>query len=311
MPCCLAPAPSFCASSPRVLASSFTSTLLKIDELSRCPPNSLISGPFHRSDNKPNGSHHRATHWRCINAERPSTAPIDIDLEDGDWELMAKEQWCNKKSVNVEKAEEKALAVRFVPTKKEKQELEKKRKQGGREEADVNADDEGAGGSGGRKKRKLVKAVETSFSQSKLQVYRGLDIPFSEDHTQAIAQQTLRATQSANLPERWTSDPEVHEALHDVSFVQAQVPPTTRYMLTIQFRFGRCFKSIKQFSPKFAQQLLHLVVNQAGQERWFSDFSNKKEQEAQSIEPQKNGPSPTGEGYALHWSRTEGRRPHR
>ncbi|KAK6984342.1 hypothetical protein R3P38DRAFT_3375142, partial [Favolaschia claudopus] len=52
-----------------------------------------IWGPFHRSDNKPNGSHHRATHWRCINAERPSTAPIDIDLEDGDWELMAKEQW--------------------------------------------------------------------------------------------------------------------------------------------------------------------------------------------------------------------------
>ncbi|KAK7025660.1 hypothetical protein R3P38DRAFT_3531391 [Favolaschia claudopus] len=182
-----------------------------------------IWGPFHRSDNKPNGSHHRATHWRCINAERPSTAPIDIDLEDGDWELMAKEQWCNKKSVNVEKgamaghprrceyatAEEKALAVRFAPTKKEKQELEKKRKQGGREEADVNADDEGAGGPGGRKKRKLVKAVETSFSQSKLQVYRGLDIAFSEDHTQAIAQQTLRATQSANLSERWTSDPEV------------------------------------------------------------------------------------------------------
>ncbi|KAK7034286.1 hypothetical protein R3P38DRAFT_2518969, partial [Favolaschia claudopus] len=88
-------------------------------------------------------------------------------------------------------AEEKALA---------------KRKQGGREEADVDADHEGAGGPGGRKKRKLVKAVETSFSQSKLQVYRGLDIPFSEDHTQAIAQQTLRATQSANLPERWTSE---------------------------------------------------------------------------------------------------------
>ncbi|KAK6977096.1 DUF659 domain-containing protein [Favolaschia claudopus] len=187
-----------------------------------------IWGPFHRSDNKPNGSHHPATHWRCINAERPSTAPIDIDLEDGDWELMAKPNalesaLSNKKSVNGEKgamaghlrrceyatAEEKALAVRFAPTKKEKQELEKKRKQGGREEADVDADDEGAGGSGGRKKRKLVKAVETSFSQSKLQVYRGLDIPFSEDHTKAIAQQTLLATQSANLPERWTSDPEV------------------------------------------------------------------------------------------------------
>ncbi|KAJ7504639.1 ribonuclease H-like domain-containing protein [Mycena galericulata] len=76
-------------------------------------------------------------------------------------------------------------------------------------EDDVEADDEGAGGSGGRKKRKLVQAVETSFSQSKLKVYKGNDIPFSEDQKSAIARQTLRATQSANLPERWTSDPEV------------------------------------------------------------------------------------------------------
>ncbi|KAK7021640.1 hypothetical protein R3P38DRAFT_3193268 [Favolaschia claudopus] len=139
--------------------------------------------------------------------------------------------------------------------------LEKKRKQGGREEADVNADDEGAGGSGGRKKRKLVKAVETSFSQSKLQVYRGLDIPFSEDHTQAIAQQTLRATQSANLPERWTSG-----ASYDTLHADDPIP------------FWEMLQVNKAVLPlaKFAQQLLHLVVNQAGQERWFSDFSNKK-----------------------------------
>ncbi|KAF8163867.1 ribonuclease H-like domain-containing protein, partial [Mycena galopus ATCC 62051] len=61
----------------------------------------------------------------------------------------------------------------------------------------------------GKKKRKLVQAVETSFSQSQLQVYKGIDIPFSKDHKMAIARQTLRATQSANLPEQWTSDPEV------------------------------------------------------------------------------------------------------
>ncbi|KAJ7754674.1 ribonuclease H-like domain-containing protein [Mycena maculata] len=63
--------------------------------------------------------------------------------------------------------------------------------------------------SGSRKKRKLVKAVETSFSQSKLKVYKGNNIPFNSEQKTAIARQALRATQSANLPERWTSDPEV------------------------------------------------------------------------------------------------------
>lgn len=106
-------------------------------------------------------------------------------------------------------AEERALAARTAPTKKEREEAEKKEK--GKRKADDNAvaDDEGAGGSSGGKKRKLVKAVELSFSQSKLKVYRGNDIPFSNDQKKAIAHQTLRATQSANLPERWTSDPEV------------------------------------------------------------------------------------------------------
>ncbi|KAJ7926541.1 ribonuclease H-like domain-containing protein [Mycena leptocephala] len=175
------------------------------------PKPAEICGAFHRSDDKHNGSHHRATHWRCIDAERPSTAAIDIELEN-DWNLMKNEEWFSTALASA-LTEEKALAARAAPTKKEKEEAEKREKtkckQAGGEETDVEADDEGAGGSGGRKKRKLVQAVETSFSQSKLKVYRGNDIPFSEDHKRAIAHQALRATQSANLPERWTSDPEV------------------------------------------------------------------------------------------------------
>ncbi|KAJ6492762.1 ribonuclease H-like domain-containing protein [Mycena vitilis] len=193
-----------------------------------------IWGPFHRSDDKPNGSHNRATHWRCINAERPLAAPINVDVE-SDWDLLKNEAWFDaalaaatskKKYCNGEKsamaghlrkcelstAAEKSLAAREAPTKKEKQEMEKaaKRKHKGSEKDDTDADDEGAGGSGGqKKKRKRVKAVETSFSQSTLKVYKGLDIPFSQDQKTAIAHQTLRATQSANLPERWTEDIEV------------------------------------------------------------------------------------------------------
>ncbi|KAJ6556918.1 ribonuclease H-like domain-containing protein [Mycena sp. CBHHK59/15] len=100
-----------------------------------------------------------------------------------------------------------------APTKKEWEKAEKaakgKRKQTDSGEDDEEADDEGAEGSRGRKKRKLVRAVETSFSQSKLKVHKGINIPFSDDQKIAITHQTLRATQSANLPERWTSDPKV------------------------------------------------------------------------------------------------------
>ncbi|KAJ7115136.1 ribonuclease H-like domain-containing protein [Mycena crocata] len=194
-----------------------------------------IWGPFHRSEGKTNGSHHRATHWRCINAERPSAAAIIIDLEK-DWMLMVNEDWFlnaltaaqNKdKHCNGEKtamaghlrkcefatAAEKALAAREAPTKKEKEEAEKqkaaKRKHVGIGEDNTDADDEGTGGAGIQTKRKRVLAVETSFSQSKLKVYKGLDIPFNADQKAAIARQTLRATQSANLPERWTEDIEV------------------------------------------------------------------------------------------------------
>ncbi|KAJ7850465.1 hypothetical protein B0H13DRAFT_2674451 [Mycena leptocephala] len=59
--------------------------------------------------------------------------------------------------------------------------------------------------------REKKSRIWTSFmasAQWELKVYKGNDIPFSDDQKSAIARQTLRATQSANLPERWTTDPE-------------------------------------------------------------------------------------------------------
>ncbi|KAK7017310.1 DUF659 domain-containing protein [Favolaschia claudopus] len=204
---------------------------------------------FHKSSDKPNGSHHRATHWRCIDAERPSTEAIDIE---DDWNLMKKEAWFSAESAlakgkdaNGEKgamaahlrkcehatAEEKAMAVRISPTKKEKEEAQKgkgKRKQADGDEKGADADDEGVGGSGGGKKRKLVQAVEASFSQSQLKVFRGIEVPFSADHKHAIAQQTLRATQSANFPERWTEDPEVMKLFLMMRSKAMEVIPSCR-----------------------------------------------------------------------------------
>ncbi|KAJ7191607.1 hypothetical protein GGX14DRAFT_600008 [Mycena pura] len=37
---------------------------------------------FHKSKDKPNGSHHRATHWRCIDAKRPQNEPTGDKNED-------------------------------------------------------------------------------------------------------------------------------------------------------------------------------------------------------------------------------------
>ncbi|KAJ7601904.1 hypothetical protein FB45DRAFT_1048098 [Roridomyces roridus] len=48
--------------------------------------------PFHRSTDKPNGSHHRATHWQCINTFRPANAAIDVDTVE-DLSLMENEAW--------------------------------------------------------------------------------------------------------------------------------------------------------------------------------------------------------------------------
>ncbi|KAJ7350235.1 hypothetical protein DFH08DRAFT_993978 [Mycena albidolilacea] len=97
--------------------------------------------------------------------------------------------------------------------KKQKQEAEKREKmkckQSDGGEDDVDADEEGVGGVGGKKKRRLVQAMETLFSQLKLKLYKGNNIPFSEDQKSTITHQTLPTTQSANLLERWTTDPEV------------------------------------------------------------------------------------------------------
>lgn len=49
----------------------------------RRPAIAPATGPlwahFHQSDNKPNGVHFKATHWRCIDARRPKDEPIDVD----------------------------------------------------------------------------------------------------------------------------------------------------------------------------------------------------------------------------------------
>ncbi|KAJ6605628.1 hypothetical protein B0H10DRAFT_1820812 [Mycena sp. CBHHK59/15] len=72
--------------------------------------------------------------------------------------------------------------------------------------ADASSSDDGAPA---KKKRKVFKNVERNMRQSELKVFRGIDIPFSDAQAEMIRTQFLRATISANLPFRWTLDPEI------------------------------------------------------------------------------------------------------
>ncbi|KAJ7203654.1 ribonuclease H-like domain-containing protein [Mycena pura] len=196
-------------------------------------------GPFYRPEDRPNGKHNRGYHWRCVYAMRPSSAAAIPDVEKN-WKQLEKLSWFDdvisqmdqlEVHVNGEKKalaghlrhcahstdDERKLAAQVNPTKKEAKEAaadaerRAKKRKAGVDESNSDADDEGSGhGNGGTsRKRKAVRRVESSLKQSQLKVFKGIDLPFTKDQKTAIEGQTLRATQSANLPERWTDDPEV------------------------------------------------------------------------------------------------------
>ncbi|KAJ7050855.1 ribonuclease H-like domain-containing protein [Mycena amicta] len=116
-------------------------------------------------------------------------------------------------------ADEKELAARIAPTKAEKEMAEKKRERGS-SQAQTTQCRGLRGGGGGRRRRdrggdrdrdswEAKEEVQVCGSRGKLKAYKGVDMPFSADQKTAIADQFLRATQSANLPERWVEDVEV------------------------------------------------------------------------------------------------------
>jgi hypothetical protein len=61
------------------------------------------------------------------------------------------------------------------------------------------------------RKRKRVEfvALEKAMQQTELKVFRGLNIPFNDAQSKIVRDQFLCATISANLPFRWTLDPEI------------------------------------------------------------------------------------------------------
>jgi hypothetical protein len=76
----------------------------------------------------------------------------------------------------------------------------------GDQDTSSNADDEGGPS---QKKRKLFSNIEKTLTQTELKVHKGISIPFTDEQTGVVKKQFLWATISANLPFRWTEDPEV------------------------------------------------------------------------------------------------------
>jgi hypothetical protein len=96
---------------------------------------------------------------------------------------------------------------------KEAKKVARMERGGGRKDdvASTDADDESEGPNTPAKKRKRIfgKVKESTMNQTKLKVFKGISIPFSEAQEDLVRKQFLRATISANLPFRWTEDAEV------------------------------------------------------------------------------------------------------
>lgn len=89
-------------------------------------------------------------------------------------------------------------------------------KKSNRKQSHDNSSDDGGGSeshgnnqSGPSQKQKLLTKVQKSMTQPELKVFRGIQVPFSNEQIPTVHQQFLRATISANLPFCWVEDPEV------------------------------------------------------------------------------------------------------
>ena len=58
-------------------------------------------------------------------------------------------------------------------------------------------------------RKKLLNNIEVSLKQSQLKVFCGINVPFTPEQQDAVCEQFLYATISANLLFQWVEDPEV------------------------------------------------------------------------------------------------------
>ncbi|KAF8867776.1 hypothetical protein CPB84DRAFT_1757208 [Gymnopilus junonius] len=153
---------------------------------------------------KQNGSHDQAHCRGCLDEICPPGAKLKLD-ENGHPQLDG-QSWLVDAFENdvggVLGVKDSMLAHILGKNKlraSDKEAAWKKRKgKWSREDSDEEGDDEGS--TSKTVKRKLLNNIKSSMKQTQLKVFRGIDIPFSEEQIKIIQQQVLRATISANLP---------------------------------------------------------------------------------------------------------------
>ncbi|KAK7440944.1 hypothetical protein VKT23_016720 [Stygiomarasmius scandens] len=168
---------------------------------------------------KSNGCHARAYCLGCIRNKMSRSQLSDEDTKKIDNEQAFKQACSNTTSVLREK---KAMIAHILRGKKgcqhasqeavrKAQELRdglKGKKRDKEEDSDNDeAKDNDMMASASSKRRKIVDRVQTH--QTKLKVFKGIDIPFTEEQKKSIQAQFLCASVSAKLPSLWVEDPEI------------------------------------------------------------------------------------------------------
>ncbi|KAF8209248.1 ribonuclease H-like domain-containing protein [Mycena galopus ATCC 62051] len=186
-----------------------------------------------------NKSHFKAYCLGCIESHRPAAAGnsdvIDVDADDAPSSLIdqADQEWFKNAVAVVPhvRGEKSAMLAHLMScsrastaAKKKAKELKKGKLADSRSDSDDDSDNDGAPS----RKRKRFMQVEKSFKQTALKAFKGVDMPFSEAQRPLVQTQFLRATVSANLPFRWTVDPEVIKLFLMFRSAATDVMPTDK-----------------------------------------------------------------------------------
>ena len=210
---------------------------------------------------KQNGSHLRAHCHGCIEKKRPIGAAIELD-DDGSPKLSG-ESWviegesCKPFAFGFANLHYSAMAARVggvlgvkdsmvahilgkggnsrcpnasVAARKTARAVKGSKDPGKRLREEVSESEDDDGGKKKKPKRKMLTKVETSLKQSQLKVFRGIEIPFTDEQQGIVQEQFLRATISANLPFRWVEDPEVIKLFYFFRATAGDVVPSRLQM---------------------------------------------------------------------------------
>ncbi|KAJ6494246.1 hypothetical protein C8R45DRAFT_866803, partial [Mycena sanguinolenta] len=167
---------------------------------------------FFHAGEKQNSSHYKAYCLGCIESHRPATGSagnaMDVDSDDEDSAEPLAAQACIAVGQTAHvRGEKKTMATHLIGCPHASAAAKKMAKD---VKAGTSTPREDPDDNGPRKRKRVeFERVEKAMQQTQLKVFKGINIPFNESQADAVRTQFCRATTSANLPFRWTIDPEI------------------------------------------------------------------------------------------------------